>query len=322
MKIGYVFSNLMMGGVQTFLADFANRVSVKHEVAYCVLSDAHSDSHIQQMLSSIPAKTPAELLSWSDVIHLDGINQKEARTIFGKQWSKTLQHVGSKRKVRPWNWRAFSPNPVSVSHHVASTLWGLKKTMIYTGVDTKKFRPMPEVEKKYDVIFLGRLRDVKGPGRFLDICEAGSFSFLIVGGTHSKGHVNDYEKRARQMARPGIDRVTGFVAHNDVPVLINQARVAVVPSESEALGFNALEPMACGVPAVARNVGGLPESLGSDSPLLVPADAPPEDYVKVIREYLNSKTMSIKVRKRIEEVFDINTTLEQYLKLYSQIASK
>ncbi len=46
---------------------------------------------------------------------------------------------------------------------------------------------------------------------------------------------------------------------NQVQELLNCADVLLLPSEIESFGLAALEGMACGVPAVCSEVGGLPE---------------------------------------------------------------
>ena len=45
----------------------------------------------------------------------------------------------------------------------------------------------------------------------------------------------------------------------DLPALLAGAAVFLLPSETESFGLAALEALACGVPVVASNVGGLPE---------------------------------------------------------------
>src|SRR6185295_1368288 len=58
----------------------------------------------------------------------------------------------------------------------------------------------------------------------------------------------------------GEERHVTFLGKQDhVERLIPNADVLLLPSELEAFGLAALEAMACGVPPVATNAGGVPE---------------------------------------------------------------
>jgi N-acetyl-alpha-D-glucosaminyl L-malate synthase BshA len=66
---------------------------------------------------------------------------------------------------------------------------------------------------------------------------------------------------ARRVARQlGVfDRVQLLGAQENVVPLLSIADLFLLPSEQESFGLAALEAMACGVPVVASNAGGLPE---------------------------------------------------------------
>lgn len=66
---------------------------------------------------------------------------------------------------------------------------------------------------------------------------------------------------AEQLARAlGVERHVSFLGkQNHVERLIPLADVMLLPSQLESFGLAVLEGMACGVPAVATNVGGLTE---------------------------------------------------------------
>ena len=75
--------------------------------------------------------------------------------------------------------------------------------------------------------------------------------------------VGDGPERVRaqeQAALLGIsDRVLFLGKQNSVAELLSCTDLFLLPSASEAFGLVALEAMACGVPVISTNVGGLPE---------------------------------------------------------------
>jgi glycosyltransferase involved in cell wall biosynthesis len=137
------------------------------------------------------------------------------------------------------------------------------------------------------VAVVSRLHELKGLDDFLEAAAAlaarhRDVRFLIVGdrlavkdGTIVKDDA--YKSGLENLAqRLGIaDRVvfTGF--RLDVPELLQEVAVSVLPSLSEGLPNSLLESMAAGVPVVATRVGGSPEAVedGETGILVPPRDA-------------------------------------------------
>src|SRR5207244_10429394 len=73
----------------------------------------------------------------------------------------------------------------------------------------------------------------------------------------------------------GLSRDVIFMGkQNQVQSILNCADVLLLPSELESFGLAALEGMACGVPPVCSNVGGVPEVItdGVEGFLVTPGD--------------------------------------------------
>ena len=136
------------------------------------------------------------------------------------------------------------------------------------------------------VAVVARLNRLKGIEYFLEAAAALAprfprARFVIIGHCHviRDGAIVEGPYKAEleaHAARLGIgDRVvfTGF--RSDVPQLLGEVAVSVLPSLSEGLSNTVLESMAAGVPVVATAVGGLPEAVedGVSGLLVAPRDA-------------------------------------------------
>ena len=103
----------------------------------------------------------------------------------------------------------------------------------------------------------------------------------------------------KELAREqGIfDRCTFAGTYDAIWELLPQADVFFLPSEYESFGLSALEAMACGVPVVASNTGGLPEVVedGVSGFLHTPGDVPA--MAESIRRLITDEPLATKMGK-------------------------
>ena len=146
-----------------------------------------------------------------------------------------------------------------------------KLVTLYTGIDSKKFTPNPEVRKllrqQYgiddDTLVLGivsRIKNFKqkGHGDLLDLFssfpEAKSWKLIVVG----KGNgLIPFKLKAKKL---GLENNIICLGHRtDVEYVCNAIDILVLPTMMETFGLVIAEAMALGKPAVVYSVGGTPE---------------------------------------------------------------
>jgi glycosyltransferase involved in cell wall biosynthesis len=162
-----------------------------------------------------------------------------------------------------------------------------KVHVVPNGVDTKKFKPAGKAharnllnlpQDKNIVLFVGALRKIKGVDYLIEAAENfvdPNTDLFMVG--RDDGLRKNLEKRAHELKIADYIKFTGPVNHDDIPLWISASDILVLPSLSEGRPNVVLEALACEVPVVATNVGGIPELMvDGETGYLVPAKSPRE----------------------------------------------
>jgi glycosyltransferase involved in cell wall biosynthesis len=173
------------------------------------------------------------------------------------------------------------------------------------------------------VTVFSRLNPMKGVEYFLDAARivAGSYPdvrFLVVGDGGSKKELEEFASRL------GLGRrivFTGF--RSDVPDLLSEVSISVLPSLSEGTSNTLLESMAAGIPVIATRVGGNPEVVEDGvSGLLVPPRDSGALAAATVR-LLEDEDLAVKVgqagRKRVANLFSIDGSVHETERLYQRL---
>ncbi len=142
------------------------------------------------------------------------------------------------------------------------------------GIDVNAFGEGVEDGGQDDgpILFLAGLEPWKGIHTLLDAFEMAAGDLgerrLVIAGDGSLGA----SVRARVAASPvgGRIDVLGRVERDRVPGLLGAAALYCLPSVREPFGISALEAMACGLPVVATDAGGVRHLVGEEGGRLVP----------------------------------------------------
>lgn len=111
-----------------------------------------------------------------------------------------------------------------------------------------------------------------------------------------------------------------------VEEILSIADVFLMPSGSETFGLAALEAMACEVPVVASNIGGIPELVvDGETGYLCPlgdVEAFAERTARLLSSEEHQAEMATAARKRAEEQFDLESIVPRYEAYYERIREK
>jgi glycosyltransferase involved in cell wall biosynthesis len=209
-----------------------------------------------------------------------------------------------------------------------------KVKVLHNGVDLVRFRPLAgkreEMRRKLGisqnsivVLTVRRLVYKNGIDTLIESANIAvkknpKIVFLVVG----KGpDLNNVQMKIKQLGIENNFRFTGFVKDEDLPFYYNAADFFVLPSKSgEGLPLVALEAMACGLPVIATNVGGISEILMEDYGKLVPPNQP-ELLAKAVLEFSNIDLSSRKkeIRAIMEEKYSWDKNVETLIGIYEEL---
>ena len=142
---------------------------------------------------------------------------------------------------------------------------------------------------------------------------------LLVGDGPERGRI---EKLARQLCAAQDIRFLGKL--DAVEEVLSVADLFLMPSETESFGLAALEAMACEVPLITTNAGGLPELNVKGVTGFLSDIGDVDDMVKnaiTILDDNNLPTFKQNALARAKE-FDIASVLPHYERYYQQIIAQ
>jgi glycogen(starch) synthase len=149
--------------------------------------------------------------------------------------------------------------------------------VIPSGVAAVRFDAEPAVDRfagagHPQIVFVGRLAAQKGVQTLVEAAarlRTPGATVLLVGDGPQRPAI---ERAVERLGIADRVRITGFVAHRDIPAVLRHADVFCLPSMYEELGTALLEAMHAGLPIVASRAGGIPDAVGPAARLVAPGD--------------------------------------------------
>ncbi|MCA1798670.1 MAG: glycosyltransferase [Xanthomonadaceae bacterium] len=185
------------------------------------------------------------------------------------------------------------------------------------------------------VLLLARVNRQKGIDYFVEaaaevLLACPGTHFVIVGGNFDREHGHSHpEGEYRREVEAAASRL-GLSAHlhftgfrDDVPAILAEADLSVLPSLSEGLSNTLLESMAAGTPVVATRVGGTPEAIDDRvHGLLVPprdAAALAHAMSMVLTDEVLARRLGAHARTRVADRYSFDQMARETGSLYERI---
>ncbi|MES3005444.1 MAG: glycosyltransferase family 4 protein [Patescibacteria group bacterium] len=193
--------------------------------------------------------------------------------------------------------------------------------VVYNGVDTEYFSPSNQIDKKYDVLFVGRLIESKGIlnllDAFKDLIKIRSYLKLALVGTGPlKNKIDSYI--VENHLSSNVESL-GYLSETTLLDTYRLSKIAVLPSLSrEGVLTTALEATACGLPVVTSKGLSLEEYIRHGKNGFLVNTSEKKEIISTLEYFFESNTllseMSI-VARDISIEWDWNKKIKELKKI-------
>jgi glycosyltransferase involved in cell wall biosynthesis len=193
------------------------------------------------------------------------------------------------------------------------------------GIDLERF-PYAGPCADAPAVFVGRLCPEKDVATLLAalpavIARRPQFRLRIAGAGPCAAELK------RLAAALNVDRHVSFLGEvADIPALLRDSSVFVLPSLTEGMPLTVLEAMASGLPVVATDVGGIPEAVADGvSGFLVPPRNPAALASALLRASGSAsivRRLGLAGRERAERLFNVRSMVSRYETVYHQALTR
>jgi len=198
---------------------------------------------------------------------------------------------------------------------------------IFNPIDIRKFKPekkLKEKNKKFKILFVGRLTEQKGIDMLIetikDLSKKPIFKnliFVIAGSGKFGNKISNLQKKFNNLTW------LGHVLPHNIVRLYSSSDILIAPSKWEGLSNVILEAQSCGLPAIVSNIAGSRDIIINNSTGFLVNNSAKEFVSKITSFYLlkgkNKKrfiSFSVRARENIEKRFSPDKTIAQLEKMF------
>lgn len=198
-----------------------------------------------------------------------------------------------------------------------------RNEVVYNGVGEGDFVHVAENPDAVHFLYVGMLRDLKGPDIFIDAFAKAErilkrpLSGMMIGDGPQRQEYLD------MMTVRGLGRRITMRPAMDIREAFANSQTVVVPSRAESMPYIVLEALAAGKTVIASDVGGISEVLGKQSRALVTA-GDSDALAKIMAESVTEpgwKAQNMPDHEKFHQVFSSSTMAHRITSLYQELAT-
>ncbi|MCV0424432.1 MAG: glycosyltransferase [Roseibium sp.] len=194
--------------------------------------------------------------------------------------------------------------------------------IVYNGLMPEEFKPVTIQDDAADFLYIGMLRDLKGPDLFIEAIYNIRLKNGVAPTAHIVGEGPDEDRYRKMVQKLGMESAITF--HGALPAreAFKLARNVVVPSRAEAMPYIILETVAAQKPLIATRVGGIPEIFGRYSNRLIEAGHIGKLTLAMetaLAEPAKMEQQAEELRSCLAETFSINLMSDRITALYQEL---
>lgn len=192
-------------------------------------------------------------------------------------------------------------------------------------VNLDEFKMTKQLNERENLIgYIGRLTEEKGVLNFVKaipriLKQRDDLKFLVGGDGQLRDEIERYLKKENLEDKV---KFTGWIRHDDLPKYLNNLKLIVIPSYTEAGPLILFEAMACGTPAIATLVGSVPDLIEDGKTGFIlknnSSECIAENVIRVL-EHPNLDEITKNARNIIEEKYTYEAAVERYRKILENI---
>lgn len=194
--------------------------------------------------------------------------------------------------------------------------------VVRNGLRPEEFEPVTPGTDARDFLYIGELRDLKGPDLFI-----GAIALLRNRTGHAPtavivGSGPDEQKYRAVVSELDLTDSVEFRGAMPARDALRLAKTVLVPSRAESMPYIVLETIAAGRPIIATRVGGIPEIFGAHADRLVhPGDTArlADAMAAVIANPPGAHAVSVALKTRIRSEFTVEAMATAVENIYRRV---